>query len=167
MSRAAKFVLQVATYAVFAAFVGYLSASPAYDYGFADRASVKLSLSHAANRVKPCVRLTPQEIAELAPNMRRPERCERERLPLTVELEFDGELVIQLEAPPSGLWHDGPASIYERFEVEPGEHRVTARLRDSDRGEGWDYAKTENVTLEAGRYFTVTFRANAGGFEFR
>ena len=167
MSKAVKLVLQLATYAAFAAFVGYLSASPAYDYGSADKASLKLSLSHAANRVEPCVRLTPQQIAELAPNMRVAEKCERERLPLTVELEFDGELVIHLEAPPSGLWNDGPASVYERFDVEPGEHTVTARLRDSDRSEGWDYEQTENVTIEAGRYFTVTFRANAGGFEFR
>ena len=44
---------------------------------------------------------------------------------------------------------------------------MTARLRDSDRSEGWDYEQTENVTIEAGRYFTVTFRANAGGFDFR
>ncbi len=167
MSKVAKPILQLVTYLVFAAFVGYLSASPAYDYGSAGSASVKLSLSHAANRVKPCVRLTPQQIADLAPNMRVAEKCERERLPLTVELEFDGEVVIHLEAPPSGLWADGPASVYERFDVEPGEYAVTARLRDSDRSEGWDYTQTENVTLEAGRYFTVTFRANAGGFNFR
>ena len=57
--------------------------------------------------------------------------------------------------------------MYERFEIEPGEHTVTARLRDTDRDQGWDYTYTENVRLEAGRYFTVTFRANAGGFEFR
>ena len=162
-----KSVLQIVAYVAFAVFVGYLSASPGYDYGSADKVSLKLSLSHAANRVKPCVRLTPQQIAELAPNMRRPEKCERERLPLTVELEVDGEVILQLEAPPSGLWNDGPASVYERFEIEPGEHTLTARLRDSDRDQGWDYTQTENVTLEAGRYFTVTFSANTGGFDFR
>jgi hypothetical protein len=162
-----RIALQVITYAAFAVGVGYLSASPAYDYADTGNATIKLSLSHAADRVKPCVRLTPEEIAELAPNMRRPEICERERLPLTVELEVDGTVVANIEAPPSGLWDDGPASIYERFEVEPGEHTITARLRDSDRSDGWDYTHTENVTLVASHYFTVTFRAETGGFRFR
>ena len=167
MNSALRIVLQAVTYAAFAVFVGYLSASPAYDYADPAMATIKLSLSHAANRVKPCVRLTPEQIAELAPNMRRPESCERQRLPLTVELEIDGETAANIEAPPSGLWSDGPASIYERFEVEPGMHTLTARLRDSDRSEGWDYTHTENAMLVSGRYFTVTFRAETGGFSFR
>ena len=167
MNRALRMFLQAATYAGFIIVVGYLSASPAYDYADPGNATIKLSLSHAANRVKPCVRLTPEQIAELAPNMRRPETCERERLPLTVELEIDGETMATIEAAPSGLWNDGPASIYERFEAEPGRHTLTARLRDSNRTEGWDYVHTEDVTLLASRYFTVTFRAETGGFRFR
>ena len=167
MSKVLQITLQVLAYAAFAALLGYLSASPGYDYASADKATVKLSLSHAANRVKPCVQLTPREIAELPPNMRRPEICERERLPLTVELEIDGEIVRSIEAQPSGLWNDGAASIYERFEIEAGAHTVTARLRDTDRSDGWDYTHTEDVMLAAGRYFTVTFRAETGGFRFR
>ncbi len=158
---------QVIAYAAFAAATGYLSASPAYHYADAGYATVKLSLSHAAERVKPCVRLTPEQIAALAPNMRRPEKCERERLPLTVELDIDGETVAHIVAAPSGLWNDGPASIYERFEVAPGPHRVVAKLRDSNRIDGWDYAHAEDVTLPPGRYFTITFRAESGGFSFR
>lgn len=167
MSSVAKLVVQAIAYIAFAVFLGYLSASPGYDYGRADMATVKLSLNHAANRVKPCVRLTPQEMAELPPNMRVPEKCERERLPLSVELEIDGETLVSVLAPPSGLWNDGAASVYERFDVEPGQHTVTARLRDTNRSEGWDYVYTETVNLAAGRYFTVTFRPETGGFSFR
>jgi hypothetical protein len=167
MSNWFRFAVQTITYAAFVGAVGYLSASPAYDYAAEEKATIKLSLSHAANRVTPCVRLTPEEIAKLAPNMRRPEKCERKRLPLTVELEIDDEVVSRIEAPPSGLWDDGPASVYERLEVLPGSHRITARLRDSDRPDGWDYVHSEEVTLAAGRYFTVTFRAETGGFAFR
>lgn len=167
MNSGLRIALQVLAYAAFAFTAGYLSASPAYEYADATNTTVKLSLSHAANRVKPCVQLTPEQIAELAPNMRRPETCERERLPLTVELEIDGEIVANIQAPPSGLWNDGPASVYERFEVEPGMHTVTARLRDSNRSGNWDYTHTEDVSLVAGRYFTVTFRAESGGFSFR
>ena len=167
MTDGLRIALQALMYAGFAVVVGYLSASPAYDYADPGNATIKLSLSHAADRVKPCVRLTPQQLAELAPNMRRPEACERQRLPLTVELDIDGETVAQIEAPPSGLWNDGPASIYERIEATPGRHTITARLRDSSRSAGWDYSHTEDVTLVASRYFTVTFRAETGGFSFR
>ncbi len=167
MTSVSRVLLQVVMYAVFAVFLGYLSASPGYDYASSEKATVKLSLSHATNRVKTCVRLTPQQVAELAPNMRVPEKCERERLPLSVELEIDGDVVVALRVPPSGLWKDGAASVYERFEIEPGEHTLTARLIDTDRAEGWDYTHTETVTLQAGRYFTVTFRPEAGGFSFR
>ena len=167
MANVYKVTLQVLAYLGLVAVIAYLSASPAYDYAAADMATIKLSLSHATDRVKPCVPLTPEQIAELAPNMRRVEQCERERVPLTVRLEMDGELLAQIEAPPSGLWNDGPASVYERFEVEPGRHAITAKLRLSGRPEGWDYAHSQDVTLMAGRYFTITFRAETGGFRFR
>ena len=167
MTSVPRLLLQAIMYVAFAAFLGYLSASPSYEYGASDMATVKLSLSHAANRVKPCVRLTPQQIAELAPNMRVLEKCERERLPLSVELEIDGQIFVSLQVPPSGVWNDGAASVYERFEIAPGEHTLTARLVDTGRTEGWDYTHTEIVTLEAGRYFTVTFRPETGGFNFR
>jgi hypothetical protein len=82
-------------------------------------------------------------------------------------MDVDGERVVELIAPASGLWNDGPASIYERFDLPPGEHRFSVRLRDTARTEGWDYERSGVVTLEAGRYFTVTFKAETGGFNFR
>ena len=167
LRSAAGLFAQALLYAAFALLLGYFATMPNYEYADAGSATVKVSLSHAADLVKPCVPLTQEEIAALAANMRRSETCERERLPLVLELEIDGRPVLQVEARPSGLWSDGPGSIYERFEVAPGEHRVAVRLRDSARVEGWDYARDELVTLQAGRYFTVTFHAEKGGFVFR
>ena len=167
MTRTARWFSQLAAYAVFAALVGLLSAAPPYNYAAADRASIKLSLSHATDRLEPCVRLTPAEVAELAPNMRRAEQCARERVPMLVELDVDGVRIRRIEASPSGLWDDGPASIYERIEFEPGDRVVTIRMRDSKRETGWDYAHTEEVVLRPGRYFTITFQAATGSFVFR
>ncbi|MGI9261476.1 MAG: hypothetical protein ACR2QR_05555 [Woeseiaceae bacterium] len=167
MTKLLKLSGQAAAYLAFAAFVAWFAASPAYHYADAEMASVKLSLSHAAERVEPCVQLTPEQIAEFAANMRRTEACERERLPLILEMDVDGETAISLVAQPSGLWNDGPASIYERFEIEPGTHRISVRLRDTARNEGWDYELTEDVVLEPGRYFSVTFQQATGGFKFR
>jgi hypothetical protein len=154
-------------YTAFAVVVGRFATMPSYRYADPGMASIKVSLSHAADRVKPCVRLTPEQIAELAMNMKRTEACERERLPLHVEIDIDGKTVLALQAEPTGLWSDGPSSVYERFDVTPGSHRVTARLRDTARTDGWDYTDSTDVVLEPGRYFTVTFKAETGGFNFR
>lgn len=167
MTRLLRSASMFVAYALFAGFMGYFSVSPPFAYSSADLAVVKVSLSHATERVAPCILLTPQEIAALAPNMRRAEKCGRARLPLVIELELDGELILASQALPSGLWGDGPASFYQRFGMRPGNHRLSARLRDSDRSEGWDYTHSQDVTLQAGRYLTVTFRAENGGFEFR
>lgn len=159
--------LQVIAYSAFAALIGYFASLPNYQYGDAAAATVKVSLSHAAERVKPCVKLTPEEIAELAMNMRRTEVCERERLPVVLEMDIDGRPVLRLEAPPSGLWGDGPAYVYERLDVSPGPHVLSVRLRDTARQGGWDYSREEEVEFVTGRYFTVTFKAEMGGFSFR
>jgi hypothetical protein len=167
MPEPLRVLLQVLFYAVFAAVIGWLSVKPPFRYASEDMASIKFSLSHATERVEPCVRLTPEEIAKLAPNMRRDLQCERERLPLHVEVDIDGAPAVRAVAVPSGLWNDGPASVYERFDVMPGAHRITARLRDTAREDGWDYTYTEDVVLEAGRYFTITFKPETGGFHYR
>ena len=167
MAELIKYLRQVPAYLALAWMLGYFATMPAYHYGDPNVSTIKLSLSHAADRAAPCVQLTQEEIAELAANMRRTETCERQRLPLVLEMEIDGERIYSITAEPSGVWGDGAASIYERLDVEPGPHSVSVRLRDTARAEGWDYEKTGDVVLEPGRYFTVTFRAETGGFNFR
>jgi hypothetical protein len=167
MLKAFRLLLQIMAYAAIAVLLGYFATLPPYQYGDTGQATIKLSLSHATERVKPCVPLTQEEIAALAANMRRAEVCERERLPLVLELDVDGKNVVSIVAAPSGVWNDGPASVYERFDVAPGRHTLTVRLRDTARTEGWDYEKTETVDLDPGRYFAVTFKAETGGFNFR
>ena len=160
-------VVQVLLYVAFAVIVGYFSIAPGYRYAEPGLATVKLSLSHAADRVEECAKLTPEEINRRALAGEPLNECARERLPLTVEVDIDGVRVLQVTATPSGFWNDGPSSVYERLSVEPGTHTITARLRDSARTEGWDYEESERVILEPGRYFTITFRAETGGFGFR
>lgn len=167
MRDAFRLPLQILAYAAMAAVLGYFATMPPYQYGDPRRATIKLSVSHATDRVQPCVQLTQEQIAELAANMRRTEACERERLPLVIELDIDGENIVSLVAAPSGLWNDGPASVYERFDVPPGRHTVSVRIRDTARTEGWDYEDVETVNLPVGHYFTVTFKPETGGFNFR
>ena len=159
--------IEVLLYSAFAVAIGYFSIAPGYQYADPELAVIKLSLSHAADRVAECVKLTPDEINERAIKGEPLNECERRRLPLTVELEIDGERQLLVTAEPSGLWGDGPASVYERLDVPAGRHTISVRLRDSARSEGWDYERMESVDLAPGRYFTVSFRAQTGGFTFR
>ena len=160
-------LVQALLYTAFAVFIAYFSLSPSYRYADPGQAAIKLSLSHAAERVDECVVPTPQEINRRALAGEPLSQCGRERLPLTIELEIDGLVVYRGLARPSGLWSDGPASVYERFDVDAGVHTITARLRDTRRDEGWDYTHSERVRLTPQRYFTITFRAETGGFRFR
>jgi hypothetical protein len=160
-------VVQGLLYGAFAICVGYFSVAPTYHYADPGVATIRVSLSHAANRVEECVKLTPQQINERATQGLALNECARERQPVTVELEIDGARVLLVTAAPSGFWNDGPASVYERLDIAPGTHTITARLRDSARQQGWDYEHSESVTLSPGRYFTISFRAETGGFGFR
>lgn len=163
---ALRWAAQALVYAVFAAALGYFSAGPAYVHHPPDRALVKLSFSHAGARETECRRLTPEEIADLPANMRRPLDCPRGRVSLLVELELDGTLLYRAELPPSGVAGDGASTVYQRFPVAAGRHRLVARLRDSRRSEGFDYERSETVELRPRQNFVVDFRADTGGFVF-
>lgn len=154
-------------YLLFALLIGYFSAAPVYVHVDPDKAVIKLSFSHAGARKEECRRLNPEEIARLAPNMRRPFDCPRERVPLLVELVMDGRVLYRASLPPSGLAGDGAASVYQRFTVESGGHKLIARLRDSRRTEGFDYEGRAEAQLDPGQNFVIDFRAETGGFVFK
>ena len=158
---------QAIAYVLFGAMIGYFSAAPAYIHHDPAMAQIKISFSHAAQRVGECRRLSPEEIAKLAPNMRRPLDCPRERLPILVELELDNQPLYRGELPPTGLAGDGSATIYQRFAVTTGKHHLVARLRDSKRTDGFDYVKAANVELRPQQNFVIEFRAETGGFVFQ
>jgi hypothetical protein len=156
---------QAVAYAAFVAFVGYFSDTPAYVHLDPDDALIKLSFSHAGERLVECRRLTYEEISRLPPSERRPqEACPRKRVPLLVELEIDGQLIFRDVLPPAGLARDGESTVYERFPVNAGRHHVLVRLRDSTRPEGFDYVHDEVIELEPKQNFVIDFRAETGGF---
>ena len=157
---------QLALYAAFAFVVAIFSAFPPYARVEPGNAVVKLSFSHAGAPREACRTLSPEELAALAPNMRSGVDCPRERVPVTVELEIDGERVYHAALPPSGLAGDGPSSVYERFEVPAGHHRIRVRLRDTVRESGFDHEGTADVRLAARQSFVIDFRVELGGFRF-
>jgi len=155
---------QVLAYAALAVLVGYFSMAPAYTTRDATKAEIKLSFSHAGARIQECRRYTQEELAKLAPNMRRAMDCPRERVALAVELDLDGTPLYRAMLPPSGAWKDGQSSVYRRFVVAPGTYRLAMRLRDSRRPDGFDHQKTVAITLVPRQNLVVDFRADKGGF---
>ena len=167
MADLGRYLGQAAIYLVFALVIGYLADSPAYRHFPDDQALIKLSFSHGASPKVPCRELTPAELEALPPNMRRATRCERERLPVLVELDLDGEPLYRASVTPSGLAKDGPSRVYQRFAVPAGEHALSARLRDTDRADGFDYEREIMLDLAPGQSLALDFRAETGGFLIR
>ncbi|HQR23720.1 MAG TPA: cytochrome b N-terminal domain-containing protein [Steroidobacteraceae bacterium] len=161
-----RYAGQLAAYVALAAFVGFLATRPTYAYLAPDEALLKLSFSHAGKPLKPCRRYTPEELARLPFNQRKPTTCERGRWPVTVELDLDGKPLYRGTHEPAGLWDDGPSSAYARFLVPAGRHRLDARLRDDGSKQGFDYTASQVVDLAAGQNFVVDFSAADGGFLF-
>ena len=157
---------QLIFYTAFVGLIAYFSKSPDYAFVDPEMGVIRLSFSHAGERKGPCRRLTPEEIAALPPNMRKPMDCPRERLPLLVELHLDGEVVYRRALPPSGIAGDGASTAYERFVVAPGYHRITVKLRDSAREGGFDYEGEKEMLIAPRQNVLVDFRADAGGFRF-
>ncbi len=161
-----RYISQFIAYALFALVVGYFATQPAYTYLDPEKALIKLSFSHAGEHLQECRQLTQEELNKLPPNMRRPMDCPRERVPLLVELELDGEILCRDKLPPSGLSRDGASTAYRKFPVPAGSHRLVARLRDSRRAEGFDYEKAADITLSPRQNFVIDFRPELGGFLF-
>jgi hypothetical protein len=146
------------------AFIGYFSAAPVYTHMPTDMAMVKVSFSHGAERVEPCVKRTREELMALPPNMRKPMSCSRARLPLIVQVILDGKEVVDETLPPIGIAKDGKAKIYRRINVEPGMHTLYVGIRDSRRKEGYDYVFEERVRLEPRQNLVVDFHGDKGIF---
>ncbi len=165
--KLSQYAGQAFVYLIFAAFLGYFASAPVYNHFPADKALIKLSLAHGAAREGGCRRRTKEELQKMPPNMRRPMDCPRQRLPVLIEFELDGETLYSASVPPTGLSGDGPSRIYQRFAVTAGKHEIVARLRDSDRTEGFDYEKRATIELKAQQSLAVDFRQEMGGFLLR
>ncbi len=160
---AAQFAVIAALFVAVAAFANW----PVYRQIPRDSAVVVLSFVHGADRRGECRRLTPEEIAKLAPNMRRVQDCPRGRRPLYVELDLNGRNVYRANLPPTGIAGDGPSKVYERFVLPAGGYDVAVRMRDTARPEGFDHERKGRVSLTPDQLFMIDFRTESGEFVFR
>lgn len=155
---------RIIAFSLFGAGMAYFSNSPSYTYHDPDKALVMISFSHASQRKEDCRTYSPEEISALAPNMRRPADCPRERVSLGLELVVDGNILTSKSYRPTGLAKDGAVSVYESIPLAAGEHEVLVKMRDSRRESGFDYSKAVSVTLAPRQLLVIDFRKELDGF---
>ena len=137
--------------------VGIFSVWPGFALLEPGEAIVSLSFSHAGQRVGECRQLTQQELERLAPNMRKPSDCPRERHDVFVSFAVDDAVLYQQTLPPSGIWRDGKSNIYQRLTLDAGEHRFRIVMNDSGTAPVANHERDLNVTLRPQQNLLISF----------
>jgi hypothetical protein len=167
MIRPLRLVGQFAVIAALFAAVAWLSDHPTYRQISEGSAVMMLTFVHGADRRGECRRLSPEEIAKLAPNMRRVQDCPRVRRPIYVELDVNGRNIYRANLPPAGIAGDGPSRAYQRFLLPAKTYDIAVRMRDTARTEGFDHERRASVELSPEQMFVIDYNAETGGFVFR
>ncbi|HQW58884.1 hypothetical protein [Thermomonas sp.] len=165
--QAATWGAQGVLYAAFAGFLALFSSWPDFRSLQPDEGLITISIAHHGQRLQPCREQSLEELARLPPNMRVASRCPRERAPLLVEVDIDGTTVLRQRAEASGLSRDGAGKLYRRMPMPVGVHQVRVRLRDSNRSEGFDYVREEQVELRPAEILVVDFDSEQREFTFK
>jgi len=163
MRRALRWTAQAALYALFAVVIGYFSTSPRYQHLQSDQALLRLSFSHPGKIRADCRQRTPEELAKLPANMRAPLDCPRERSPVVVRLELDGNELYNESFAPSGLSRDGASTGYRRLPIPAGPHRVRVQFNDDVRVTGFNYERERDLIAAPGQVVLIDFAPERGG----
>lgn len=165
--RLVRYGAQGVLYALFAAFIGWFSSAPAYRHLDEDQALLRISFRHPGKTVADCRTRSAEELAKLPPHLRTEQDCGRERSPVRIRVEIDGELLHDEVVPPAGLRRDGASSTYRRIPIAAGEHRLKVLVNDDRRVEGFNHQGERSVTLSPGQVVLVDFVADKGGVIIR
>lgn len=162
-----KLLSEFFMFAVFALVVGVLSVWPSYDLVDEEHAVVSLVFAHAGARIGECRTFSQDELNKLPPNMRKPADCPRERHSVRVELRSGDRVLYGKTMPPSGIWSDGKASIYQRIVVPSGVQELFVGMNDSGGQTGFDYEKSTTLDMAPGRNLVIRFDGQTQQFLIR
>ena len=158
---------QFVLYAAFAAAIGVFSQWPRYRPTGSGQALIKVSFVHTGKPVGDCRAQTADELARLPPNMRAPRLCPRERSPVQLTLDVNGQRLLQREAPPSGLKRDGASAMYAKLVVPAGEQRIAVTLSDDVRARDAGLKREAVLTLVPGQVLVIDYDAASGGITLK
>ncbi len=163
---AIRYLLQAINLFLFMALIAAFSSGPSVRQLEEGMAVITLAFGHAGQPVRACHKRTPDELAALAPNMRAPMDCPRERSIIKVELLMDGKSILNLTVPPPGAFKDQGVDIYENVTVPIGRHKFTVRMNDSALVKGYTYSNSYTADLTAAQLLFIDFSQQANGFTF-
>ncbi|MDH3386869.1 MAG: hypothetical protein OEN02_03105 [Gammaproteobacteria bacterium] len=161
-SKPVRILLQAFNYGLFMALIWYFASAPSVRILDDDEAVITIAFAHAGQLREPCRRLSQQELDELAPNMRKPEDCPRQRSPVTIEAWLDGEPFYSASLPPPGLFGDGGVDVFHSAKITAGTHRLSLRMNDSVRIEGFNHGLEREVRVDPAQILLVGFQSERG-----
>ena len=157
-----RYLLQAINYTVFITLIWYFATAPSIRILDDNEAVVTIAFAHAGELREPCRKLSSEELAELAQNMRSAEKCPRERSPVTIEAMLDGQAVYSESLQPPGLFNDGGVDVYFSRKVPAGKHRFEVKMDDSVRKEGFEHTFSQDIDIKPARIMLVSFDSDQG-----
>ncbi len=164
LNKILRYGLQIFNYLIFMGVVGYFSIYPAYYQLEVNQAVITLSFTHVTKIRESCRKRSQEELMKLAPNMRLPVDCPRERSPLKLELYLDGKLMTKVEIEPIGFHQDQSVNLFRRIKVNAGEHTLLVWMNDDVNVDGPTYQYKQNVLLKPEQLLLIDFDAVSGRF---
>lgn len=107
-------------------------------------------------------KLTKDELAKRLPHMRAQVNVTRERMPVRLRVQVDGQLVYDQSFQPKGLSKDGPSIAVVRLPQSPGSHQVRVELADTADTDLWTKQWNETVEFQENRNRVVLFDTKSG-----
>ncbi len=164
MNKVFRYGLQIFNYLVFIMVVWYFSIKPPYHQLEEDQAVIVLSFTHATKIREACHKLSQEELMKLAPNMRLPTNCPRERSPLNLELYLDEKRITKEILVPLGFHKDQGVSIFRHIKVKAGEHTLHVWMNDDVNVDGPTYEYKEKIRIKPEQLLLLDFDAGKKGF---
>ncbi|MBI3417575.1 MAG: hydrogenase iron-sulfur subunit [Verrucomicrobia bacterium] len=107
-------------------------------------------------------KLTKEELAKRLPHMRAQVNVTRERVPVRLRVQVDGQTVHDRSYQSKGLSHDGPSMAVVRLPVTRGPHTVTVELADTADTNQLTLRWSEQVEFKENHQRVVLFDTKAG-----
>lgn len=162
INKPIRYLLQAINYTVFMGLIWFFATQPSFQILAEDEAVITIAFAHAGKIREPCRKLSYEELAELPPNMRKPEECPRERSPVTIEILLDSEPLYSESLAPAGLFGDGGVDVYYSKKIPAGEHHLTLKMNDSVRIKGFNHSLEQQVNIDPAKILLVEFDPRHG-----
>ncbi|MCI0534472.1 MAG: hydrogenase iron-sulfur subunit, partial [Verrucomicrobiales bacterium] len=157
-------VLQIAAAVVLVFVLGtvtYAFSNLPYRTPHSSEPELVVSFNHSGAILEPR-KLTKEELAKRLPHMRAQINVTRERVPVRLRVQVDGQTVLDRSYQPKGLSHDGPSMAVARLPMAPGAHYVRVELADTADPGQWTQQWSETVEFQKSRARVVLFDTKAG-----